>query len=185
MALRNAAQCEHLAKQIRAKLGFSVAEACRDSIVSPQRLAGLISVENAQLNPLATRFEPAVFEKLRRVRDSWLPRTYNGIHRSAIRDASDAALRALATSYGYTQIMGWHVLTAPLAQHSVSELRDPARHLGFAVQLLEYDAGKYFRAGNYPAALHVWNTGSAMRPTHDPDYVANATGVAAAYRLLT
>jgi hypothetical protein len=175
------------AANIKSQLGGRINAAV---VSTPQRLvpaaflAGLISVENGKLDSRALRYEPHVLEKLRQVRDSVLLRSYNGIRRAQIASASDDALKALATSYSFTQIMGWHVLVAPLAEHSVAELRDPDKHLFFAVQLLEWDAGAYLKAKDYASVLRIWNTGRPNGKTFDSNYIANALAVMEAYRKL-
>ena len=176
-----------LATTIRDRLGFRIdvaAARTADRLVPAAFLAGLVSVEDAKLDPLAVRYEPAVFEKLRQVRDSVLPRSYNGIRRVQIADAPDEALKALATSYGYTQIMGWHVLVAPLVQHSVAELRNPVKHLNLAVELLEFNAATYLRKKDYASVLQIWNTGRPKGKTYDPQYVFHALNVMSAYQAL-
>ncbi len=192
MAVRTLSENLQLAKQIKAKLGLQIDIACDKShLVVPEFLAGLISVENSRVSSLATRFEPGVYSQLRNLRDFgviWhkgLPRrNYNGITRAQLKGMSDDALRNLATSYSYTQIMGWHVMTAPLASYSISELRSSERHLRFAVMLLEHDCGQFLKTKDYPAVLRIWNTGKPKGETHDPFYVANAVSVAQQYRLL-
>ena len=107
----SAAQAQKFAKQIRDRFGLRIARACQDTPIPPEFIAGLIGVEagkdrNGQFKESATRFEAHVFAKLKALRNGSL-KSYSRISRSQIKDASDEALEALATSYGLTQIMGW------------------------------------------------------------------------------
>jgi hypothetical protein len=106
-----------------------------------------------------------------------------------IADASDAALRALSTSYHLTQIMGWWVLAGKLKgfwptdrlDASIAQLRDPEYHLEYAMILFERSAGSYIKQGRFREVCHIWNTGSATRPTYHPHYADNILMVKAAY----
>jgi len=80
-------------------------------------------------SPWPTRFRAGTFEKLKRVRDSILRAISTAFveHRSHL--PVNEALKSARHFYSFTQIMGWHVLVAPLALHSIAELRDPVMHL--------------------------------------------------------
>jgi hypothetical protein len=45
-------------------------------------------------------------------------------------------------------------------------------------------AGGYLRRGDFGSVLRIWNSGSPTGKTHDPNYVSNASSVAAEYRKL-
>jgi hypothetical protein len=140
-------------------------------------------VENAQLNPHAYRFEKHVYEKLKKLRNPLVfwRREWNGITHADLRGTSDEALVNLATSFGYTQIMGWWAIPLRI---SVRDIRDPLRHLEVAVRLLRLTAGvelKMFRFGN---TLRIWNTGRPNGKTYDPLYVQNALDVMEEYKRL-
>lgn len=185
--MRTNSQATHLAKQIQAKLGALIAAVCLNTIVHQSFLAGLISVENAKLDASASRFEAHVFKRLKAVRNSLIfwRRSYNGITQAQLAGMSDDALKNLATSWGYTQIMGYHIINnlrkADGSAPTIAELRDHHLHLSFAVQLLEKVAMRYMAAGNWPAVLRIWNSGSPNGKTHDPNYVDNALAVRRAY----
>jgi hypothetical protein len=177
-----------LAARIGASVGDKIREACRDSIVSPAFLAGLVSVENAPLNPTASRFEKGVYANLKNVRSAsrFWNRSYNGITQKQLAGMSDDALVNLATSWGYTQIMGYHVLNnlhrPDSTPATLADLRDPGQHLRFAVQLLEKVARPYLERGMYQSVFRIWNTGSPSGETYDPDYVFNALSVLTAFK---
>lgn len=109
----SSSQARKLAHQIRDRFGAKIAKATEGTPVPPKFVAGLIAVEagkdrNGQIKESATRFEPHVYEKLKQVRDGKLLQ-YNKIRRVKLADATDGALKALATSYSLTQIMGYWI----------------------------------------------------------------------------
>lgn len=177
----SSSQARKLAQQLRDRFGVGIHEATWGTIVPADFLASLISVEagkdsRGQIKEDATRFEPHVYTKLKQVRDGKLLQ-YNKIRRAQLADASDDALKALATSCGLTQIMQWWSIHLGI---SVAELRGP-NHLKHAVKLLEMTAGNQLRTLDYEGTLRIWNTGRLGGKTHDADYVTNAGAVMDAY----
>ena len=172
---------QKLAKQIRDRFGLKIARAVEGTPVPAKFVAGLISVEagkkNGQIVENAIRFEPHVKTKLQQVRDGELTQ-YNKIRRAQIKDASDDALNALATSYGLTQIMGWWSIHLDC---KVADLRDPDKHLKHAVELMLVNSRGDFERAEYVGEYRQWNSGSETGRTHDPDYVYNAGAVMDAY----
>src|SRR5256885_1081771 len=84
----------------------------------------------------------------------------------------DEVLRELATPWGFTQIMGYHVLGRG---RSVRDLLDPGRHYGLAVEMLaefahdyQLDLGREFEP-----LFRCWNTGQPHGKTYDPAYAGN------------
>lgn len=189
-------QAESIARQIYDRFGDQIKVACFGSVVTPAFLAGLLGVEagkdrRGQLLPLATRFEPGVFSQLKKVQAGTLAK-YNGITKQQITGASDESLRALSTSYGLAQIMGWHVINN--LKTTVGDLRDPNRHLTFAVKLLLLDAKPYLTSAaynavtadtNYEKAMRIWNTGSPNGNTYHVSYVADAKKVRDCYQIIS
>lgn len=175
---------QKLAAQIRQRFGQKIARAVEGTPVPQKFVAGLISVEagkkNGQIVENATRFEPHVFAKLKQVRDGKLLQ-YNKIRRAQIADASDEALEALARSYGLTQTMGWWSLHLKC---TVADLRDPEKHLKYAVKLMLLNSQGDFERGEFEGEMRQWNSGSEKGKTHDPDYVANVSAVMDAYEEL-
>lgn len=181
----SAQQAAARARQIFERFGDLIAAAVSGSVVPDDFLAGLIGVEagvgrDGQIKPEAKRFEKHVFAALELVRGGGRKR-YGTITTARLRPLTDSALRNLASSWGLTQIMGWHVM-AELEPATIAELRAPETHLPLAVKLLEAAAGEYLRANDFASVLRIWNTGRANGTTHDPNYVANSRAVAAAYR---
>lgn len=169
-------QAEAKARQIFTGFGGLIHLACTNSIVPEDFLAGFIGVEagidrDGQIRPEATRFEPGVFHKLTAVRDGLMSR-WSGIVTRDLNGLSDAAIRNLATSWGMTQIMGWHLIHN--LKGTIQDLRDPDKHLHFTVQLLVLTASVHLKNGRFDNVLRIWNTGSANGKTYHDDYVDNA-----------
>lgn len=169
-------QAEAKARQIFTRFGGLIHLACSNSIVPEDFLAGFIGVEagidrTGQIRPEATRFEPGVYHKLTAVRDGLMSR-WSGIVTRDLNGLSDAAIRNLATSWGMTQIMGWHLIHN--LKGTIQDLRDPDKHLHFTVQLLVLTASVHLKSGRFDNVLRIWNTGSANGKTYHDDYVDNA-----------
>lgn len=178
-----------LAVKIKARLGAQLTRACEGTLVLDSFLAALISVEDSQLNADAYRFERAVYDKLKKLRNPLIfwRREWNGITQADLQFCSDDALVNLATSWGYTQIMGWW--TIPLSRVSpapvtVGDLRDPETHLKLAVRLLHLVALRQLKTYTWGDVLRIWNSGSPQGKTYDPDYVPHALAVMQEYRRL-
>src|SRR4051812_24414209 len=109
MAKYTKAQAAAKARQGHDRFGQRIADACAGSAVPADFLAGFIGVEagvdrRGQIREDATRFEPGVFRHLELVRDG-LVSSWSKITTADIANCTDGALKALATSYGLTQIM--------------------------------------------------------------------------------
>jgi hypothetical protein len=171
------------AVKIQARLGAQIMRACAGTIVPPSFLAGLISVEDADCDPRAARFEKAVYEKLKQLRNPLVfwQRSWNGITQADLKDKSDAQLVDLATSFGYTQIMGWQSV---ILKRTVAEIRDASLHLMIACELLMKTASPYLVRKDFESVLRIWNTGNPNGRTYDPQYVPNAMAVMNAYQQL-
>ncbi len=82
----------------------------------------------------------------------------------------DGAIRDLATSWGYTQIMGYHMVGR---RGTARDLLDPAIHFHVALELLAEFADEYqldVRC-EFEELFRCWNTGRPYGATTDPDYV--------------
>ena len=194
MSKYTAAQAKAKAKQIFDRFGSLIHVACVGAGVQESFLAGFTGVEagidrEGNIKPQATRFEIGVYNDLISLRDNGYcfvggrkHNDYSGVRRSQIADADNAAIRALATSYGFSQIMGWHCINN--LKCTIADLRDPDKHFGYTVRLLKLVGGAYMRNGDLTSVLHIWNTGSANGKTYHADYVDNALAVKAQYEKL-
>jgi len=121
--------------------------------------------------PCDTRFENHVFEKLQKVRDGGRTR-YGKVRPEHIDDATDDALRNLATSWGPFQLMGYKCID--MSVHVADIRGDKAVRHG--MQWISEEYGSVLRSGSFKDAFHIHNAGRpypAVGPprTHDPRYV--------------
>jgi hypothetical protein len=88
---------------------------------------------------------------------------------------ADGVIRSLATSWGLTQIMGYHMIGRA---EPIERLQDPAFHYRMAVQLLEVFATKYHLdpQRDFEALFRCWNTGRPDGRTSDPAYADRGLG---------
>ena len=91
-----------------------------------------------------------------------------------------AGLKPGASSYGLTQIMGWHVIND--LNCTIDDLRDLEKHLHFAVKLLGIVSGNNLQRKEYDDVLRIWNTGNENGKTYHESYVPNALSVMRAYQ---
>lgn len=181
----NTATAKRWAKYIFDEFDDRIVEATAGTNVPPSFVAGLVFNEagkdrKGNIAADATRFEKGVYAKLCAVRDGHL-RRYNGIVRADIADAPDEAIRALATSYQATQIMGWHVIHN--LGCTIADLRDPKKHFFFTVKLLQLNGFPRNATDERMAdEMRQWNTGREDGKTYHANYVANAKAIRDAYR---
>ena len=178
-----------------------IAEIAQASSV-PARFLGALTANESAGALDAARFEPAVYRHLvavasgeapayagiqsaeieRQIEDRLHPKAEfhgryltpafaagQGEQNAALRDE---VLRELATSWGFTQIMGYHVLGRG---RSVRDLVDPGCHYGLAVELLAEFARDYHLdlGREFEPMFRCWNTGQPHGKTYDPAYVEN------------
>lgn len=105
----------------------------------------------------------------------YMTRGFAEIHSRQIRKTPDDALRELATSWGYTQIMGYHMVGRP---GGVRQLLDPRFHFRMAVWLLAEFAIDFHLdlANDFAEMFCCWNTGRPHGRTYDPGYVSKGLG---------
>jgi len=91
-------------------------------------------------------------------------------HAGDLARAQDEALRELATSWGLTQIMGYHMVGRP---GTTRDLLEPSFHYRVALSLLAQFVAAYQLdvAGEFAEMFRCWNTGRPDGRTFDPEYV--------------
>jgi hypothetical protein len=96
--------------------------------------------------------------------------SFGAEHSGEVAVLDEEALRELATSWGYTQIMGYHVVGR---QGTVRDLLEPRFHYGLAVRLLSEFARDYQLdlMREFAEMFRCWNTGGPYGKTSDPEYV--------------
>lgn len=155
--------------------------------VAPEFLAALTANESGG-DPDARRFEPGVYKHLMDVFEGRAP-AYGSIRKPTLdhKVAGDPApadvIRSLATSWGLTQIMGYHMLGRP---EPVEKLREPAFHYQMAAKLLREFAAQHHLdlQRDFEALFRCWNTGRPDGRTFDPAYVENGLRRIEVYRQL-
>lgn len=179
-----------LMRRIHADLGALLATITRDSPIPAAFLAALVANESNG-KPGATRFEKNVFMKLSRaclgVKDFTDPSLLRHIPQSEWLKACDIALarrqpgesffgaglqelRVLSTSFGYTQIMGWH--SVPWA-FPLSDLLHPELHFIHARKIAEWNVDRYGLnpEKDFGKMFRFWNTGYPYGRTYHTQYV--------------
>ena len=111
---------------------------------------------------------------------------FRAAHGRELAASRDEALRELATSWGFTQIMGYHLVGR---SGTVRDLLEPRFHFHLALELLALFAERYQLdlAREFAEMFHCWNTGQPYGPprgpaTSDPNYVAQGLRRMGIYR---
>lgn len=185
---------QELMQAIKAGWGAVIAEVSKPSSIPESFIAALVANESGGKSD-ARRFEPKVLLALWEV---LLGRkaAYGSIGRSDLvafvaglsaapvtvpaNLPADAFQRvdSLATSWGLTQIMGYHVLETlhiPGYYRSVDALKEPASNLTAALNLLASFAHRFQLdiTKEFEQLFRCWNTGQPDGKTFDPKYVVN------------
>jgi hypothetical protein len=189
-----------LVARVHARWHARLAEACAYSSVPVEFLGALVANESggdprvARFEPAVYRhlvavaqgrspayaslrreaLEAEVADRLHPKADAYhaaaLPPAFGAQHAAVLTRSSDEALRELATSWGLTQIMGYHLVGRP---GTVPDLLEPRFHFRLALTLLAEFAERYQLdlAREFAALFRCWNTGRPYGETHDPKYV--------------
>ena len=134
-------------------------------------LMALLMLECSGKKPAGARFEPSVFRRLKQVRDG--KRTnYENVTAAHLADASDDALRNLATSWGPFQLMGYKCI---LLDVNIRDIRGP-NGVEHGADWINQTYGSAMRKGRFRDCFHMHNTGqpyprTGLPRTHDPQYV--------------
>jgi hypothetical protein len=193
---------QELMQSIKSTWGKEIAGACDGTDVPAPFVAALIAGESGGFNN-AKRFEKNVLAALWEV---LLGRkaAYGSIGRADLVSyvsgvpgvpvtapsslPADAFQRVdvLATSWGLTQIMGYHCIEAVgeelpganvvhLMDSPSKTLTDPETALAMTVRMLKAFAAEFHLslATDHDKLFHCWNTGSPTGQTFDPNYAAN------------
>jgi len=134
--------------------------------IEPAYLAALISLESSPLaNRNSERFEPGFYKRLLELKETGRP--FGGIPRSYLLSKTDRELKELSTSYGLTQIMGFHCIELGC---SIDDLRGDY-HLQWAVAWMQKHYGNKIKTHNWQACFRIHNTGHPKGETARRDYV--------------
>lgn len=135
-------------------------------------LMALIQLESGGRKPAGKRFEMHVFEQLKAVRDGDRI-AYENVTSAHLADASDDALKNLATSWGPFQLMGYKCI---LLEVQIRDIRGNEA-IRFGADWINQTYGNRLREGGFQNAFHLHNTGklfpkNGKSQTFHPDYVA-------------
>jgi len=113
----------------------------------------------------------------------YLNASFTEDYATSLAASSDAALRDLATSWGFTQIMGYHLVQR---EGTVRDLLEPRFHFRLALELLAEFAARYELdlAREFDEMFRCWNTGQPYGETFHPDYVAKGRRRMEIYRVI-
>ena len=193
-------------QQIKTHLGDYIAGAVEGTPFPASLVAAIVANESGG-NAAASRFEPVVFGELARViagqkscfepagikvplLESQLIGAVSPLRPlakgapvlpSLTFSQSVLALVNLATSWGPTQIMGWH---ATEFGYAISDLTNVATHFDRAVELLKWFRQKYSLADDPDDYFHCWNTGSPDGVLFNPLYVISGSVFTQIYEAL-
>lgn len=191
-----------LMTEIRNEWGEVIAATCRASSVSPAFIAALVANESGG-NVDAKRFEPGVLHSLWEMLVG-RKATFGSILRSELllyalpaalpsipdRPAVMVAFSStfqriddLATSWGLTQVMGYHVLEFGFGLKSTDDLILPSRCLPLTLRLLAQFAMRFelSLAKDFAELFDCWNTGEPGGKTADPGYIPRGLARMAIY----
>ena len=139
----------------------------------PEYLMAVIMLECSGRKDVPARFEPGVYTKLLEVKERRRA-SLESITYKDLADATDEALRNLASSWGPFQLMGYKCLHLGI---KIKDLRGN-NSLYFGVKWIDATYGDYVRKGKYADAFHIHNTGRPVPKngkylTYDAKYVPN------------
>jgi hypothetical protein len=153
--------------------GKEIEESADAFNIEPSYLKALCFLESSGKKPAGKRFEKKVFEELKKLRASNRG-FYNGLSSSMIKNASDDALKNLATSWGPFQLMGYQCL---LIGVKVQDIRGDST-VYYSVKWIKQTYGDYLNKGKYADAFHIHNRGipvpsNGQFRTYNKKYVPN------------
>ena len=152
--------------QVYHSLGRKIWEASYGTTIPESYLAAVLSLETSPPgNWDSERFEAHVYRRLLALKNEG--KAFGSIPRKELLQYSDRDLRQFATSYGPTQMMGYHCFKI---QCSINELKGPY-HLQWAVTWMEKNYASYARRGDWEACFRIHNTGRPNGRTYHRNYV--------------
>jgi hypothetical protein len=131
----------------------------------------LIVLECSGREPAGNRFEPVVYRRLKNLKSGKRKRLED-LRQADVVNASDAALKNLATSWGPFQLMGYKCIGLGT---NISDIRGKGA-VKYGIEWVEENYGRSLREREFKDAFHLHNTGRKYpmfgKPfTHDPLYV--------------
>ncbi|MCS7004386.1 MAG: hypothetical protein NZM38_03570 [Cytophagales bacterium] len=151
--------------------GEEIEKYCQKFNLPAEYFKALVILECSGAKPAPSRFEPKVFEKLKRVKYEKDDK-FDVITPSDLEKYSDRELIDLATSWGPLQIMGYHSI--PLNIH-IKELKGE-KSLYYSILWANQNYGYLLRKKDFKNAFHFHNTGrmhpNGLPQTYHRNYVS-------------
>lgn len=141
--------------------------------LSPKYLKALIILESSGRKNVPARFEKHVYRRLKKLKAGQISQ-FENLRPHHLKDASDAALKNLARSWGPFQIMGYKCILLGI---NIKDLRGD-KAVFWGIKWIDMTYGDYLRKGKYMDCFHLHNTGkpypkAGPPKTYDPNYVKN------------
>ena len=151
---------------------FALAGKCEEFDLPYEYLMALLVLECSGQKPAGSRFENGVYNRLVQVK-SGDRRKYEAVKQEHLLEASDEAIRNMATSWGPFQLMGYKCVGMDV---NVNDIRGE-RAVFYGAKWIEEEYGRMLRKSHFKDAFHFHNTGR-KHPlvggprTHDPNYIS-------------
>lgn len=137
-------------------------------------LMSLAVLECSGEKPAGQRFERHVFKELMKVKEGKRKKYELATH-DKLKALDEEEIRALATSWGPFQLMGYKVFELDISIEELSNDEDACYH---GARWIKQQYGSYLKRSKWKDAFHIHNTGKRFplsgRPrTHNPYYVSD------------
>ena len=154
--------------------GEQVLEISKEMDLPYSYLMALAVLECSGEKPAGQRFERHVFNELMKVKQG-KRKKYEMASRDKLESLDEEEIRALATSWGPFQLMGYKVFELDISIEELSNDDDACYH---GARWIKKQYGSYLKKSKWKDSFHIHNTGKRFplggRPkTHDPYYLAD------------
>jgi hypothetical protein len=151
--------------------GTEIDDAAKKYDLDASFLKSLCALESSGKSNPGSRFEPHVYQKLKKLKNKEIDK-YDCLFPKDLQNASDEALKNLATSWGPFQLMGYKCLELGV---TVKDLRG-RNTIDHSVDWISKSYGHLIRTKKYEDAFHFHNTGRVVPRlgrylTYDKSYV--------------
>jgi hypothetical protein len=137
----------------------------------PDYLMALIMLESSGRKKVPVRFEKSIYNELKKLQNGKIDK-FENLTKSDIKGVKDKTIKALSSSYGPFQIMGYKKYILKI---SLDELKGN-KNMYYAIKWIDMEYGEMLRDKEFKDAFHFHNVGK-RHPlvggslTHDPEYV--------------
>jgi hypothetical protein len=117
-------------------------------------LLALIALECSGKRIVPHRYEPKVYESLKKVQNKEIE-SYDNVNYKKIKDLSDKELKELASSWGPFQLMGYKSFELKCKITDISG----SKAIATGIRWIDITYGNLLRKKKYKDAFHIHNTG--------------------------